>query len=145
MSSPARLPLGRENYGAMPAFEPFCNLTGHEPTGQNSGMRTLLATLFLSLSGLGRRLDRIEHQLERVIQMSETADTAFAELSAKVDTLGAAITQFGADVQAEIAGLSSGPLNATQQAAKDALSAKIDGLISTVGTLDAGTKPAPAA
>lgn len=74
--------------------------------------------------------------------MSETADTAFAELSAKVDTLGAAITLFGTDVQAEIAGLSSGPLNPTQQASKDALSSKIDALIATVGTMDAGTKPA---
>lgn len=90
MSSPARLPLGRENYGAMPAFEPFCNLTGHEPTGQNSGMRTLLATLFLSLSGLGRRLDRIEHQLERLLDMSGTLAT---DLSAQTDALKALATE----------------------------------------------------
>jgi outer membrane murein-binding lipoprotein Lpp len=86
-----------------------------------------------------RRIDELE---QRMRKMSETADTAFAELSAKVDTLGTAVTQFGTDVQAEIAGLSSGPLNPTQQAAKDALSAKIDTLIATVGAMDAGTKPA---
>lgn len=108
-------------------------------------MRTLLATLFLSLSGLGRRLDRIEHQLERLIQMSQTnqerIDAANAAQQAALDAIQTDIAAIAVELQAAI----PPPGTVPSQASLDAMQANVDRLNAVKSALDALVVPVPAA
>ena len=63
-------------------------------------------------------------------------DDALAALTAKDDTLAAAVTDLIADVRALIDQLRNAPLTPEQQAAVDALSARLDTTAGEVGALD---------
>jgi hypothetical protein len=72
---------------------------------------------------------KIDHNHKEIMQMSatqnQTVDAAFADISARLD-------KFSTDLAADLANITSGPLNATQQAAADSIKAKIDTMESTV-------------
>jgi hypothetical protein len=89
----------------------------------HNAIATYIAGLIAELNA------KIDHNHRELVQMSatqsQTFDAAMADISSRLDKLAT-------DLAADLAGLNSGPLNATQQAAVDSIKAKIDTMESTV-------------
>ena len=85
--------------------------------------------LGIDLSAVFARLDQLEAHMSAI-------DDALAALTAQDDALAASVTDLIADVRALIDQLRNAPLTPEQQAAVDALSARLSGTAAEVASLD---------